>query len=128
MTGKKTVKKKVVHIPHKYVAAVNEGVKFLDMIFGRKEWLRRMDMSSFDITDSYTCVAGNVFRDAMFGGQEAGYDSFIQAIEAMGAGYDVAEKTAARFGFYSKSSRGWGFLQDLWVVKINNLKRAQARK
>lgn len=118
-------KKRVVRIPKKYIDAVNRGVKWLDVTLGRKVWLKRMDMTLFDIEDANVCVAGNVFRDAFiknngsFQDAEDGYDRFIEIMEAIGS--DGRSK-AIEFGFNSDQERGMQYLQDLWVRKIKRLK------
>lgn len=120
-------KTKNLVFPKKYVAAVELGVKWLDLTFGRKNWLKRMDMSGFDIDSTHTCVAGNVFRDVFFNGvdsDDSGYSKFTAIMDTLGVGDRQGEK----FGFYSQSEKGMQHLQDLWVRKIINLKRAEARK
>lgn len=123
---KKAVKKtRSIIIPAKYVRAVEEGVKFLDLMFGRKEWLKRMDMTDFEIENPNTCVAGNVFKDSMFGVNDSGYRSFIDGVRALGvSGFD----TAKRFGFDVETTSGGQHLQDLWVRKIKAFKRQAALK
>ncbi len=122
-TKAKKGKVKKIIIPHKYFTAVKEGIKFLDLAVGRKRWLSKMDMTQFEITDPGTCVAGNVFRDAMFGGNDDGYGKFLNLIDELG-GY--GSDTAIRFGFNSKSDKGMQYLQDIWVRAINRMKK-QAR-
>ncbi len=128
----KTKKVKIVHIPKKYFDAVDNGVKFLDLTFGRKVWLKKMDMSNFNIRDEGLCVAGNVFRDAMFGGSEEGFNSFLQAVDALAGGKDrfsvQAYATAARFGFYTSAENGFQYLQDIWVKRINRMRKAAGIK
>lgn len=106
-------------IPAKYVEAVNAGVKFLDMVVGRKKWLGRMNMRKFEIDDPSTCVAGNIFRDAYFKGETNGFESFQSAISALGGN---GEKLAYTFGFNAGNEKGMQYLQDLWVMKIKQLK------
>lgn len=113
-------KAKVVRIPAKYFEAVENGIKFLDLVVGRRTWLNRMDMRKFDITDPRTCVAGNVFQEAYFDGADSGYRSFCNAVIALG-GNDV--KIEMKLGFNAPSSKGMQYLQDIWVRKIKSLKR-----
>lgn len=108
----------------RYVAAVEEGVKFLDLVMGRKKWLQKMDMGNFHIDRPSVCVAGNVFQDVMFEGSHSGYESFKAAISAIGGGGNDA---AIRFGFNAPSDRGLQQLQDLWVRKITLLKKQVAK-
>lgn len=124
MKTKKAVKKAVKQprpIPLKYFEAVDNGVKLLDMLVGRKEWLSRMDMSDFDIEDPHTCVAGNVWEETYE--FASGYRHFTELLGAL-CGNDHGAK---KFGFVADSDKGMQHLQDIWVRKINNLKRAQAR-
>ncbi len=116
--------KKVMVFSPKYVAAVEEGVKFLDLVVGRKRWLKNMDLSDFEIQRPSTCVAGNIFKDAMFDGQDDGYNSFLGAVTALGGNED---KTSERFGFVAQSDKGFQQLQDLWVRKITLLKKQAAK-
>lgn len=113
-------KKKVIIISKKYVEAVDNGIAFLDMILGRKTWLRRMNMKNFDIKQASVCIAGNVFATALFDDSEDGFNSFVRAINTIGSGDKIAEK----FGFQSNSDRGWQNLQDIWVMKITRMKKA----
>jgi hypothetical protein len=123
-------KTKIKPFPLKYIEAVERGVQWLDLMFGRKEWLKRMDMRLFDIKSGSVCVAGNVFRDAFIKNQDAfndpssddGYGRFVEMMKSMGA-----PKADERFGFFSESDTGMQHLQDLWVRKINGLKAAQSR-
>lgn len=118
---KKAVKRPL--IPLKYLEAVERGVEFLDMVVGRKKWLRRMKMRDFDIKDPNTCVAGNVFESAYFDGNSDGYNSFMEAVNAIGGDGD---KLAGQFGFQADNDKGYQYLQDLWVMKVKQLK-ARAR-
>lgn len=118
--------KKIIQIPAEYFAAVETGIKWLDLTLGRKVWLGRMKMKKFDITGGSTCVAGNVFRDAMFGGDKNGYDSFEDAIAALGGIASGKGSAARRFGFYTSTEKGMQYLQDIWVARINKMKK-QAR-
>lgn len=119
-------KVKVIRIPKKYIDAVNRGVKWLDVTLGRKVWLKRMDMTLFDIEDSNTCVAGNVFKDVFiksnsaFDTAEDGYDRFIEIMDAVGA--KDSRSKAIEFGFNADGERGMQYLQDIWVRKIKRLK------
>lgn len=119
--AKKAVKKVV--IPMKYYTAVGRGIAFLDLVFGRKEWLQKMDMKDFDIEQPDVCVAGNVFRDAMFVEDSDGYDNFMKAMRMIG---QYQDDSGERFGFYSESEKGMQYLQDIWVASINKMKK-QAR-
>jgi hypothetical protein len=124
--AKTTKKVKGVVIPLKYVEAVDRGVKLLDMLLGRKEWLRRFDSDRFNIRSSSSCVAGQIFSDDFFSrsdGPTDGYTRFVQFLDGI-----KKSGRAKHFGFHSGgSAKGWQYLQDLWYAKISNLKRAQKR-
>lgn len=124
MKTKKAVRKAAKQprpIPLKYFEAVDNGVKLLDMLVGRKEWLKRMDMSNFDIQDPNTCVAGNVWEENYeFASGYRRFTGILDELVGDGSG-------AKKFGFVADTDRGMQHLQDLWVHKIKNLKRAQAR-
>lgn len=118
----KAVKKAPV-IPFKYVEAVARGVQFLDLVFGRKGWLRRMNMKNFSIHDGSVCVAGNVFESVWNHGGDStdhGYAKFVSLMEELNAKDN--ENAAKRFGFITDSEKGMQHLQDLWVMTINKLK------
>lgn len=122
-------KSKVIILPRKYVEAVNNGVKWLDVTFGRKEWLRRMDMRKFDIVNESTCVAGNVFQDAFIKDKNAfenkdGWSRFGELMEAIG----VSDTQGHKFGFNANTDKGKQYLQDIWVRKIKALKVAAKKK
>lgn len=119
MKTKKAKVKKII-IPTKYFIAVATGIKWLDITLGRKVWLKRMDMSKFDITAGYACVAGNVFKEAM--GQD-GWSSFEEGMDALGL---KGTKAGERLGFYCNNEKGYQYLQDIWVAAIKKLKK-QAR-
>jgi len=113
--------KKVKPIPKKYLDAVERGIKWLDLTFGRKKWLKRINISDFNINGFNTCVAGNVFEERFFKGEGFGvngYDRFTSFMIACGAD----DETGTRFGFYSDSDAGMQHLQDIWVAKIRKLK------
>lgn len=120
----KTKKKaaKLVTIPAKYVRQVANGIEWLDVTLGRKGWLNRMKMQKFDITDGTTCVAGNVFAEAMGGD---GWKNFEDAMELLGL---KGTKAGARLGFYSDTDKGYQHLQDLWVMAIKKMKKQAAKK
>ncbi len=120
----KVKKIKKIIIPKKYFFAVRNGIAWLDLTFGRKEWLKRMDMSKFDIKEPGTCVAGNVFETAM--GKD-GYDVFYDALSNLG----VKDYHGTHLGFfvgkeYNPNNKGWQYLQDIWVHAIKRMKK-QAR-
>lgn len=118
-------KAKQILIPLKYLAAVDRGIEWLDLTVGRKKWLSKMDMSMFDIKSSTQCVAGNVFKDSMFKGATNGYGSFLEAINFLGGyGSDVS----LNLGFSSNTERGFQHLQDIWVKRINRMKKASRIK
>ncbi len=123
---KRVAKKQVIVIPMKYVEAVELGALWLDVTFGHKEWLKRIDMSLFDITDPETCVAGNVFKDSKFfnspEGNDDNYEGYEQFREVMRK-LNNKDDLGVKFGFYAESDRGMAFLQDLWVRKIAYLKK-----
>lgn len=125
-TKKKAVAKKAVKkiIPKHVYNRVKNGVIWLDATLGRKEWLRRMNMSKFDITDGGTCVAGNVFKEAM---GEEGYTNFENAMENLGLN---KTKEGHRLGFYSTFDGDKDFqnLQDVWAKTIKTLKLHQKPK
>ena len=121
----------MVLIPRKYVVAVENGVKWLDLTLGRKRWLRRMNLKGFDINSGKACVAGTVFQDAFFKDDNEeygsdGYDRFISFMRLLGA--EGAIKDGMHLGFYTDSDQGMQYLQDLWVAKIKKLKRAAHSK
>lgn len=125
---KKVVAKKII-IPAKYIKAVENGIAFLDITLGRREWLSRMDMKDFDIIDAGTCVAGNVWKDAYRpknddddDDSEDGYENFGHAMRLLNQNDPEGE----RFGFYSGDPKGFQYLQDIWVRVINKMKK-QAR-
>lgn len=118
---KKSAPRRIL-IPRKYVEQVERGVKLLDILFGRKVWLRRMKMGTFDITEPEVCVAGNVFKDTNFFGED-GYDKFIRFL----AGIEHGDTYGVGFGFSSTTDKGFQYLQDLWVMKIKKLKAAAKR-
>ncbi len=112
-------------IPLKYFVAVEQGTKFLDLILGRKVWLRRMNMRKFNIEQGNVCVAGNVFKDALFDGADDGYDSFLNAINTIGEG-GAKDSASLRFGFHATTDKGWQYLQDIWVRRITMMKKRMA--
>lgn len=119
---KRSVKKKVsrrakkIVIPRHIFRQVNEGVKFLDIVVGRKEWLSRMNMSMFNIDIDSQCVCGNVFSNGM-----NGYDAFIKAMNLL----HVKDSDGVKFGFYADKGEDndWPFLQDVWVATIKKLRK-----
>lgn len=106
--------KKVIKIPARIFKQVDAGVKFLDNLLGRKEWLSRMNMKDFDIMNVNTCVAGNVFSNGM-----AGYDAFTEAMQLL----HVDDLSGIKFGFYADDMDEYPFLQDVWVKEIKRLKK-----
>lgn len=114
--AKKTAKK-VIKIPAHLIEAVENGIKFLDFMIGRKEWLSRMDMTNFDIESPSTCVAGNVFDNS----NGIGFSNVQEALTALGVD---SEKGPKKFGFNANSDKEMQFLQDIWVRRINAMKRA----
>lgn len=106
--------KKVVVIPRRIIKQVDEGVKFLDILFGREEWLSRMDMTLFDIEDPSTCVAGNVFANGM-----TGYENFTDAMRLL----HVEDMSGIKFGFNEDVNGDFPHLQDVWVRIIKRMKK-----
>lgn len=118
--AKKKAKVRVMpRIPAKYFEAVANGIAFLDLVLGRKVWLRRMNMRKFKIEQSNACIAGNVFKDALFDNADDGYNSFLEAVNTLGD-----DKASERLGFSANSEKGWQYLQDIWVRRINYMKRS----
>lgn len=136
--AKKVAKKKAVKkrapsgpiIPAAIYGRVERGVKLLDMLIGRKEWLSRMDLKKFDIKDPNTCVAGSVWAECYsfemdgFDTSDSGYDLFCKLLELAGG-----DGTAHKFGFntenHNDSDHDTEFqqLQDVWVHTIQQLKK-----
>lgn len=112
---KKTTKVKNIKIPNRIFVQVENGIKFLDNLLGRKEWLRRMNMDMFNINRTQQCVCGNVFKNGM-----NGYDAFVQAMHLL----HVEDHEGIKFGFYTDKNNDWPFLQDVWVAEINKMKKA----
>lgn len=112
----------VKRIPKKYFTAVENGIVWLDLTFGRREWLKKMDMTNFDISDPFTCVAGNVFRDGMFSNEPDGFAKFLDLIDSLGGG---SNSCAIRLGFNWEDNTGKGqqHLQDIWVRRITQMKK-----
>lgn len=118
MAKKKVVKRKrakAIVIPLHVIRNVDRGVRFLDMLLGRKEWLSRMDLAQFDIESPITCVAGNIFKNGM-----AGYDAFQQAMSLL----HVSDSDGIRFGFNEDKDGDLPFLQDVWARRIKVMKKA----
>lgn len=120
--AKKKKQGKVQAIPARVWKNVARGVQFLDIVFGsRKEWLKRMKMTSFDIADARQCVAGNVFSNGM-----DGYDAFVEAMHLL-----HLDGTGTRFGFLweqtgsdEKMAEEQQYLQDAWFHVIAKMKKA----
>lgn len=137
--AKKAAKKKVAKkraprgpiIPAAIYGRVERGVKLLDMLIGRKEWLSRMDLKEFDIKDPNTCVAGSVWAecysfdvDGFENDADSGYDVFCKMLDLVGS-----EGTAHKFGFNTEDrcdddhDTEFQQLQDVWVRTIQELKK-----
>lgn len=106
---------KTVVIPRRIIQKVEKGIKFLDILLGRKEWLSRMDLSHFEIDNKFTCVCGNIFKNGM-----AGYDAFTEAMEKL----KVSDEAGIQFGFNEDENGDYPFLQDVWLRRIKSMKRA----
>ncbi len=129
--NKKTSKKKskvkvarrkpVPKIPLKTVARVTDGILWLDLTFGRREWLKRIDVSKFEFRSPYMCVAGQVFEEH--------FDGFMTMMENINA---VGEDAAVRLGFEvdndletEKMNREYQYLQDYWAMVLKRLKKSK---
>lgn len=102
-------------------AAINKGVKWLDLTLGRKEWIKRIDLTKFYIDDGKVCIMGNVFGDDFFNGsdvEENGYRRFTSFMDCIGG-----EHYGRAFGFASEQDSGWSTVQELWVKKLKALKK-----
>lgn len=107
---------------------VNNGVKVLDEKFGRRKWLKGIDLKTLDLGEYDVCICGQMFGefwDAQFKGFNAQdmRDTFDKK------GSEESEQWAIKHGFYA-DDQGHGndnyatydMLTNLWYIKIVTLR------
>ncbi len=97
-------------------ARVKKGIKWLDKEVGRKAWLKRVSLKKLDLSNSYTCVCGQVFGDFMTGLFRANKNP-----------ENASSIKTIKLGFYldysEKEKHSYGTLQYIWYKEISKLKK-----
>lgn len=96
-------------------ARVNKGIKWLDKTQGRKNWIKSINISFFDISNGYQCVVGQVFGSycALMSGK---------------LGIELSRRKSIEYGFYAdcqnekSNQKTFDKLQTIWSAKLKRMK------
>ena len=121
------VKKERLAMQAKCREAILNGIAWLDLTFGREEWLRRMDMANFEFDDANVCVLGHVFSEAYVDDnheEDTGFgvlNAFFRDVNADGAVF--------RLGFdTNEGGEAYQYMQDVWAKTIISMQKKLAKK
>lgn len=121
------VKKERLAMQAKCREAILNGIVWLDLTFGREEWLGRMDMSNFEFDDVNVCVAGHVFSDAYIDDnhdEDSGFEVLTEFFNRVNA-----DGTVFRLGFDTKEGgEAYQYMQDVWAKTIISMQKSWQRK
>lgn len=84
------------------------GVKFLDKTFGRKKWLKKMNVGKLDMGDGNICMIGEIAGD---------YDKLADD-------YGITTKQSEQLGFTLDDiweDAEWDMLTRAWALTLGRL-------
>ncbi len=94
-----------------HMARIKRGVALLDALYGRENWLKRIKIKSFAISNYKTCVVGQAFK--------GNFEDFTDGVNNIDSGVSMGS-----FGFDYFHKVDWDLLQDLWFKKLTQLKKS----
>lgn len=94
----------------KYVA---NGVKYLDKTFGRKNWIKKINLKKFCIADSNTCVCGQIFEDHFRGFMQT--DAYHESKGGVKFGFEAGGSGFIRYQY------SYDILRRIWEKKFKRL-------
>lgn len=100
-----------------YNKRIDRGVALLDALYGKNKWIKQINIEQLDLGDSAACVAGQIFND-----------QFEAVIEALNCLDEVSRPQDFGFDISSGDNLDYDILTQLWIERINKLKRIKSSK
>ncbi len=98
-------------LEEKYKLNIEKGIKYLDKKFGRKVWVKKIDLKKLDLSAPGVCVIGQSFKD-YFSEVSGSRDDSVSSTYNSKYGFDVLPDQTADYDL----------LTYLWFNKIAILK------